>query len=116
MGRKGGGRAGFMKAARHGPESDGEEEAGAPPAAKPAAAPAQPPAPAAAPAKAAKFLKDEPGAAEESSDEEPRREGGETRGQVLQRHKRVSGRLLTLGARSEPARSCWRALQSAFQC
>lgn len=112
MGRKGGGRAGFMKQARHiaadAEEQEAQEQA-------PAAAPVQTPAPAAAAAthagpavssKAAAFLKDAPAAASNASkvsalprgapassdggDEEPAgADGQEPRGQLLQRHKRV---------------------------
>ncbi len=93
MGRKGGGRSGFMKAVRH--RDDEEEEAGKQPGpgSKPEdrLAESSPTKPAQQGSKAQRFLKDEPGAAVGSSDEEeePRREGGETRGQVVQRHKRV---------------------------
>ncbi|KAL4424340.1 hypothetical protein ABPG75_001641 [Micractinium tetrahymenae] len=88
MGRKGGGRAGFVKAARsaaHVEDADEQE------AAAPAAEQQQPPASAApqpAPSKAAKFLKtEEPAEAGSSSDEEGE-PGVETRGKMLQRHKR----------------------------
>lgn len=90
MGKKGGGgRAGFMKAARSAkPQDDDEEEV---------QQQEQPQAPAPAPAqsKAAAFLKDpEPAAASDSdgSDEEGEEGGVETRGKMLQRHKRVRRR------------------------
>lgn len=84
----GGGRAGFMKAARA-KQDDAEEEQQqqeAPKAPEPAAAPA--------PSKAAAFLKDpEPAAASDSDDSDEDGEGGpETRGKMLQRHKRVRRR------------------------
>ncbi|KAL4431981.1 hypothetical protein ABPG77_000248 [Micractinium sp. CCAP 211/92] len=86
MGRKGGGRSGFVKAARsaaHADDAD-EQQAAAPVSEQqPAASPAQP-----APSKAAKFLKtEEPEEAGSSSDEEGE-PGVETRGKMLQRHKR----------------------------
>lgn len=80
----GGGRSGFMKAARA-KQDDAEEEQQQPEAAK-----APEPAPAPAPSKAAAFLKDpEPAAASDSDDSDGDDEGGpETRGKMLQRHKR----------------------------
>ena len=102
MGRKGGGRAGFMKANRKGPESDDEEEV----------APQQPAAPTkeeAKPTDASKDSKTEASAApviskkaaaflvgsgDGSSDDsdgdeiEDRSASGETRGKMVQRHKR----------------------------
>ncbi|PRW59631.1 OTU domain-containing 6B-like [Chlorella sorokiniana] len=80
----GGGRAGFIKAARA-KQEDTEEEVQQP---EPPKAPE--PAPAPAPSKAAAFLKDpEPAAASDSGDSDEDGEGGvETRGKMLQRHKR----------------------------
>lgn len=88
MGRKGGGRSGFVKAARSAAHADGadEQQTAAPVIEQqPAASAAQP-----TPSKAAKFLKtEEPEEAGSSSDEEGE-PGVEMRGKMLQRHKRVS--------------------------
>ena len=94
----GGGRSGFMKAARA-KQDDAEEEQQQPEAAK-----APEPAPAPAPSKAAAFLKDpEPAAASDSDDSDGDDEGGpETRGKMLQRHKRVRRRRRCLLHGSEP--------------
>ena len=83
--RKGGGRSGFVKSARSArPEDDVEaEQAGPVPAAAPAASPEKP---------AAAFLKDPPpGAADSGSSDEDEGQapGGETRGKMVQRHKKV---------------------------
>ena len=94
--RRGGGRAGFVKSAR-GARPEAEDEAPeVPEAASTERAPAAEPQ--AAPSKAAQFLKDPPASAADedsgSSDEEG--EGGaETRGKMLQRHKRVRRRCFT---------------------
>lgn len=95
MGRKGGGRTGFMKAARAKHESD-EEELQQQPEAPQAPAPAPEP----VPSKAAAFLKDpEPAAASDSGDSDEDGESGvETRGKMLQRHKRVRRRRRRLRA------------------
>eukprot|EP00887_Chlorella_sp_A99_P006748 scaffold3.g6748.t1 len=104
MGRKGGGRAGFMKAARPATREE-EQEAEELSAAAPGAAPAAPSPAAAAPvgSKAAAFLKDVPAPAlaptqtlaqqggDEGSSGEAAGEGGdahESRGHLVQRHKR----------------------------
>jgi OTU domain-containing protein 6 len=95
MGRKGGGRAGFFKAARKGPDSDEEEETAPAPAPttkdtpKDAPKSDEPAAPKIS-AKAAMFLVDAgDGSDSDSADEEEERSaGGETRGQMTQRHKR----------------------------
>lgn len=88
MGRKGGGRAGFVKAARSSARVDDSDEQIAPDHAaeqqQPAPAAAQP-----APSKAAKFLKTEEPAEAGGSSEEEGESGVETRGKMLQRHKRV---------------------------
>lgn len=120
MGRKGGGRSGFLKATRRAQDSDEEDEQQALPPAAEAPAPSKPESKSkdakdAAPdapvisAKAAAFLKDPPAAAPapsvlkskaapassadnsyDSSDEEGAPKGSETRGQMVQRHKRES--------------------------
>lgn len=89
MGRKGGGRAGFVKAARSAVHADEEStDQPAAPAVPEAPAPQQP-----AVSKAAQFLKDVAApAAGGSSDEDEGEPGVETRGKMLQRHKRVGGR------------------------
>lgn len=105
MGRKGGGRSGFVKAARSAAhvEDDDEQQTSSQAAeqTQPAPSAAQP-----APSKAAKFLKtEEPAEAGSSSDEEGE-PGVETRGKMLQRHKRVSngggGRLAAGGSSGVP--------------
>lgn len=102
MGRKGAGRAGFMKANRSQLVEEEAEPVAAPQAA-PAAAPApaapataapaeaQAPAPPVISTKAAAFLKDAPAGSdddEEASGSQAGPKGGPTRGQVVQRHKR----------------------------
>ena len=107
MGRKGGGKAGFMKAARvarpDGIDDDREDNSPAP---APAEAPSQP-----QQSKAAAFLKDaEPPAADgEDSSEEEGEPGVETRGKMLQRHKRVRRG----GAAAGTAANCCRRVPAA---
>ena len=88
--RKGGGRSGFVKSARSArPEGDVEASEAAP---APAAAPAANPEPAVC--KSAAFLKDPPPSAgaedsDSGSEDEGQAPGGETRGKMVQRHKKV---------------------------
>lgn len=86
--RKGGGRSGFVKAARSAPSATESGDVVDAPE-KTIAAPEKQ---AAVPSKAAAFLKDPEPADSGSSDEE----GTMTRGKVLQRHKRVRRRCLPL--------------------
>jgi OTU domain-containing protein 6 len=103
MGRKGGGRAGFMKANRKGgPESDEEEEVAVkqqPVKAQEAAKPADasddakteaPSAPVISKKAAAFLVGSGDGSSDDSDadDEQDRSASGETRGQMVQRHKR----------------------------
>lgn len=99
MGRKGGGRAGFMKASRKGPDSDEEEEVApkaasaakeAPKEAKSSSSKSEPAQPVIS-KKAAAFLLDTGDGSDDSSDEDnaqDRSASGETRGHMQQRHKR----------------------------
>ena len=100
MGRKGGGRAGFMKASRKGPDSDEEEEIApkAAPGSKEPAKAADTSASNSEPAKpviskkAAAFLVGSGDGSDDGSDGEDNAQdcsaSGETRGKMQQRHKR----------------------------
>lgn len=78
-----------MKAVRHGPEDIEADDANASSNTAETAPPkTADPEPTQQSSKSTKFLREDPAEAASSSDDEPRKEGGETRGQVLQRHKR----------------------------
>ena len=126
MGRKGGGRKGFMKSVKGAQGSDSEEEQ--PVTSASAAAPPQQPAgesKAAKPDPAEKFkpepvvapAPEKPEVADATSDDvQEDGDGGdkeETKGQMLQRHKRVRGRASDVPQSHTAQACCCRALLRA---